>query len=81
MIEHKKVYSRRSGRDGWTLKCSCGGRWHGWRWLCEERYLDHLPIPEIKPVDPRLNEDLDEFPNGEFKDEYYARQGDLRYIV
>ena len=46
---HKVIKTR--GRDSWTLLCECGRRWHGWRWLCEERYIEHT-MPNIK--EPQL---------------------------
>ena len=46
MEQHKMVKSRSYGSDGWLLVCACGRRWTGWRWLCEERYTEHLPEPE-----------------------------------
>ena len=42
-MEHKIIYSRRSG-ELWTLKCECGRRWHSERWHCEESYSEHLPF-------------------------------------
>jgi len=45
---HKKVSSRRSG-ELWTLKCSCGRRWHSERWHCKESFTEHLPFPFEDP--------------------------------
>jgi len=49
---HKVITTRASGRDSWTIVCSCGRRWHNWRWLCEDNFLDHLPLPEpiVEPM-------------------------------
>lgn len=78
-MKHKIVSSRKSGQDSWRIKCSCGWRTSGWRWLCEERFVEHSTPEPIEQ--PQCVLGSNEFPNGEFKDEYYAKQGDLRYIV
>lgn len=63
-MEHKIISSRSSGHDGWRIRCSCGWSTSGWRWLCEERWLDHQEPWEYlyeppAPIDPQLNEDPD----------------------
>jgi len=89
-VKHKKVSSRESGRDGWRIKCSCGRTWKCWRWLCEEQFNEHEALnlaTEEEENYQNTGQDAfglrtTEFPNGEFKDEYYARvYGDLSYIV
>ena len=43
-MEHRKIQDRTKGNDGWVIRCSCGRTFAGWRFLCEERYADHLPM-------------------------------------
>lgn len=61
-MEHKKVYSHQSRGDSWTIKCSCGRSWNGWRWLVEEQFTEHIPTQEPEPKRPLW-----------FDDESYAR--------
>jgi len=57
-MEHKKLVSRQSGPDGWFIRCSCGRKWTGWRWLIEEMFYGHLPELE-PPVITMKPEDYD----------------------
>ena len=75
---HKKVTSRKSG-ELWTIKCSCGRSWHSERWHCEEQLADHLTLNDIPKLDTQPP-DYNEFPNGEFKDQYHANQSNLEFV-
>jgi len=86
-MKHKMVRNKASG-EGWTVKCACGWYYRAWRFQCEEAWFCHLdnntPVPAAAPQKGPQPDEFgfrsEEFPNGEFKDEYYARLGDLRYV-
>ena len=54
-MKHKIVESRKSGRDSWKIKCSCGWFIIAYRYICEDAHADHA-APEPQPEPERASD-------------------------
>lgn len=48
---------RKTGTERYSLSCSCGRVWTGYRFFVEEQFNEHQPAPEEEPTYPRWFDD------------------------